>query len=253
MTVLLTVSDVGLDGAAATDSLAGGGTGVDLGSVVNSQYAPIGAGGPANNSGRQDVWIFHDAADDPITDVKTFIQQYGVGTGFTYGGADSAANDIGTMLQLGFDSDLTAGSKNNGNDTSGGLWIDHKSINAEAGNVTNQFDFNTNGVGGSGDGTIEVYGRGGVAGDGTDGAGSSLINSVVSNSEAMVIDTDQGQGGDGTNGYIPSAPVDGQLGKDGDTVLGDNMHIGLRVQLPGTFTNGGIVQWEWVVAYSFTS
>jgi len=248
MTVLLTVSDLGLDGAAASDSLAGGGTGIDLGSVINGSYAPIGGGGPADNSGRQDVWVRHDATIDPITDVKTFLQTFGVGTGFTYGGADTAANDITTMLTtLG---NVSGTSKNNADDLSGGLWIDHKSINAEVGNQANQFDFATNGVGEGGDDTVEIYGR---AGGAATGQGSSLANGIITASEAMVIDSDQAQGGDVTNGYIPTAPVDGQIGKDGDTALGDNMHIGLRSQLLGSFANGGIVQWEWVIAFSYTA
>jgi len=248
LTVLLTVSDVGLDGVAASDTLAGGGTGVDLGSVVNGSYAPIGGGGPADNSGRQDIWIRHDATIDPITDVKTFLQQYGVGTGFTYGGADTAANDIATVLTtLG---NASGSSKNNADDLSGGLWVDHKSINAEVVNQANQFDFATNGVGQGGDDTVEIYGR---AGGAASGQGSSLATGIAMASEAMVIDADQAQGGDAANGYIPTAPVDSQIGKNGDTALGDNAHVGLRAQLLGAFTNGGIVQWEWVIAYSFTA
>lgn len=247
MAVLLTVSDVALDGAAASDALAGGGTGVDLGSVVNGQYSPIGGGGPADNSGRQDIWVRHDATIDPITDVKTFIQEYGVGTGFSYGGADTAANDLATILTtLG---NASGTSKNNGDGLSGGLWIDHKSINGEPGNLANQFDFATNGVGQGGDDTVEIYGRAG----GAAGQGSSLANAITVASEAMVIDSDQAQGGDATNGYIPTAPVDGQIGKDGDTALGDNMHVGLRFQLLDSFSDGGILQWEWVIAYSFTA
>jgi len=244
MAVLLTVSDVALDGAAASDSLAGGGTGVDLGSVVNGSYAPIGGGGPADNSGRQDIWIRHDATIDPITDVKTFIQTFGVGTGFTYGGADSAANDIVTMLDtLG---DNSGESKNNADDLSGGLWID---MDTDVTTI-NQFDFATNGIPKAGNDTVEIYGRGGGT---TNGAGSDLANAIDMAADAMVIDSDQSQGGDGTNGYIPTAPELGKIGKDGDTALGDNAHIGLRIQLLGSFTNGGIVQWEWVAAYSFTA
>ena len=40
MAVLLTISET-LSGSEVADSLSGGGTGVDLGQVVNGQYSPI--------------------------------------------------------------------------------------------------------------------------------------------------------------------------------------------------------------------
>jgi hypothetical protein len=83
MAVLLTISET-LDGAAVADALAGGGTGVDFGSVVDDQFAPL--IDKTLNTGAKTLYISHDATIDPITDVKTFIQEYGVGTGFTYSG-----------------------------------------------------------------------------------------------------------------------------------------------------------------------
>jgi len=92
MAVLLTVSET-LNGTAFNDDLEGpDGIGIDLGSCINGQYAPI-ISQPAN-TGHKNVFIRHDAVVDPITDVKTFLQQFGVGTGFTYGGANSAATDL---------------------------------------------------------------------------------------------------------------------------------------------------------------
>jgi len=243
VTVLLTIAET-IDGSALADGLAGGGTGVDLGSVVNGSYAPIGGGGPGDNSGAQQIFIAHDATIDPITDVKTFIQTFGAGTGFTYGGADSAANDIVTMLDTLGDNSGT--SKNNANDLSAGLWVDMNSDVTQ----TNQFDFATNGVGQGGDNSVEIYGR---SGGSSGGQGSDLATGIVMAASAMVIDSDQAAGGDAANGYNGSAPVAGQIGVDGDGALGDNAHCRLRVQLLGSFTNGGIVQWEWVTAYSFTA
>lgn len=243
MSVLLTISET-LDGAAVADSLAGGGSGVDMGSVVNGSYAPIGVGGPADNSGAKDLFIRHDATIDPITDVKTFIQEYGVGTGFTYGGANTAGSDITKMLDtLG---DASGTSKNNADGLSGGLWIDMNAVVAQV----NQFDFATNGIGQGGDNSVEIYGRNGGS---TGGSGSSLADAILMASSAMVIDSDQSAGGDGSNGYIPTAPVAGQIGKNGDTALGDNAHFRLRMHLLASFVDGGIIQHEMVVAYSFTA
>ena len=97
MSVSLTVSET-ISGSAVADSLAGGGTGVDLGSVVNNSYGPITL--KADNTGRQNLFVRHDAVTDPITDVKTFMQQFGTGTGFTYGGASTAALDYTSLKSL---------------------------------------------------------------------------------------------------------------------------------------------------------
>jgi len=243
MTVLLTLSEF-IDGAGVSDSLAGGGTGIDLGSVVNGSYTPIGGGGPVDNSGAQQVFIRHNALTDLITDVQTLIQEYGVGTGFTFGGQDTAANDIATMLDTLGDNSGT--SKNNGDDLSAGLWID---MNSDVTQV-NQFDFAVNGIGQGGDDSVQIYGRGGGA---TNGAGSDLTNAITLDSAAMVIDSDQGAGGDATNGFNASAPVAGQIGKNEDGVLGDNGHLRLRAHLPSSFTASGLVQFEFITAYSFTA
>lgn len=240
MSVTLTISK-SLDGAAVSDALAGGGTnGVDLGSVVNNQYAPI--TDKSLNTGKQSLFIRHDAAVDPITDVKTFVQEYGTGTGFSYGGANSPALDFTALRTL---ANGSGDSKNNNDGLSGGLWADQDADVAS----TNQFDFATNGRDSSssaGNGTVIKYGD-----QNTDGI--DLTSAFQLDSDAMVIDSDQGQGGDGTNGYIPTAPVDGQIGKDADTALGDNGHTKLRIYVPDAYTDGGILQWEWVIAYSFTA
>jgi len=233
MAVALTVSET-LDGAAVSDSLAGGGTGVDLGSVVTSSFAPL-VDKPTND-GRQNIFIRHNGTEK-ITSVKTFMQTFGTGTGFTYGGADSAANDFTTMKNL---ANASGSSKNNNDGLSGGLWID---MDTDV-TTTNQFDFATNGPA-SGTDTVRIYGDGL-----TDGVDVASAFTMVD--DAMVIDSDQSNGGDGTNGFIPNGPVDGEIGDNGDTTLGDNAHVGLRIFVRSDTTNGGIVQWEWVIAYSFT-
>ena len=241
MAVVLTVSET-LDGAGVSDALAGGGTnGVDLGSCVNNSFAPL-VDKPTND-GKQSLFVRHDATIDPVTSFKQFFQEYGVGTGFGYGGADTAANDIATLISLG---NTSGNSKNNGDGLSGGFWVDqnHKV------SVTNQFDYAVNGVssGGSegGDDTVRKFG------DNTTDM-IDLASSVNAAAAAAVIDSDQGGGGDATNGYTPTAPVEGELGINNDTAKGDNYHFRYRIFLPNSYTDGGIVQWELVYAYSFTA
>jgi hypothetical protein len=241
MAVVLTVSDT-LDGAQVSDGLAGAGSdGVDLGSVVNNNFAPIVDKG--TNDGKRSLFTRHDATIDPVTDFKQYFQEYGTGTGNTYGGASTAALDIASLISL---ANASGDSKNNGDGNSGGFWCDqnHKVT------TTNQFDFGTNGIhsGGSngGDDTVRKFGD-----NNTDMIDLASAENVVA--AAAVIDSDQALGGDATNGYTPTAPVLGQLGKDADTALGDNYHIRYRIYLPNSYTDGGIVQWEIVYAYSFTA
>jgi hypothetical protein len=229
MAVTLTVSET-MDGAAVADALAGGGSGVDLGSVVNNAFAPI--TDKTANTGSQKLYISHDATIDPITQVGTFLESY-VATGFTYGGANSAALDLTSLTNLG---NASGSSKNNSNGLSGGLWID---MDADA-SVTNQFDqagFPS---------LVKIYGD-----NGTDGL--SLVTAFTMKANALLIDTDQGAGNDGEGNFLPTAPVDGQIGKDGDTALGDNAKVKLRIYLPLTHPDGGIHQWSWTIKYSFTA
>jgi hypothetical protein len=248
MAVVLTISET-LDGAQVADALATPGpanTGVDFGSVTNGAYAPITV--KADNTGRKDLFIRHNAVVDPITSVKTFIQTYGTGTGFGYAGADSAANDFNNKLKaLG---NTSGSSKNNADGNSGGLWLDMNAILLDTTGST-QFDFDTNGydsVGLSqgGDDTVRIYGDNLVD-------GISLASAFNMHTKAMVIDSDQSLGGSGVNGYVPTAPVTGQIGKNGDTAKGDNAHVKLRIYVRNDTVDGGIVQWEWVCSYSYTA
>lgn len=248
MSVVLTISET-LDGAAVADALATPGpvnTGVDFGSVVNGSYAPVTV--QANNTGRKNLFIRHNAVNDPVTAMKTFVQQYGTGTGYGYAGADSAANDFNNKIKaLG---NASGGSKNNADGNSGGLWIDMNAILTDVAAGT-QFDWNTNGidsVGGTngGDDTVRIYGDNLVD-------GISLASAFDMHAKAMVIDSDQSAGGDGVNGWVPTGPATGILGKNGDTVRGDNAHTKLRIYVRSDTIDGGIVQWEFVVGYSYTS
>jgi len=243
MTVSLTVSNT-LDGATVSDALAGGGTGVDLGSVTNGSYSDVGIG---TNVGQRDLYVYHDAVADPITDTKTFIQQYltDLIAPHTYGGpgTSSPTLDFGRIRTMGDDS---LNSKDNADGASEGLWIDMDSDVAEV----NQFDYATNGF----DGNAEALGNLSVAKYGDDGEvhGIGLANAIVIKAAAMVYDS----GGE----TQPSAPADGVIGlvaggDVGETAAeaGDNAHIKLRMYLKTSFATGGIHQFEYVLAYSFTA
>lgn len=230
MAVLLTVSET-IAGAAFSDALEGGGTGIDLGSVINGQYAPIIS--QAGNTGQQDVFIRHDATIDPITDVKTFLQQFGVGTGFTYGGANSAAADFTKVLNMGNADTMGAGVANNSDGLGNGLHIDMDWDVSTA----NQFL-------GSRVGTfVRIYGDNGGA---ASGDGRNLATAFAMKADAMA------RNNAGTP-VAPSAAVDGQIGKSGDTTLGDVAFPKMRFFLRTDEVDGGVLQWEWVIAYSFTA
>jgi hypothetical protein len=144
------------------------------------------------------------------------MQTYGVGTGFTYGGADSAANDFVSMKNL---ANASGSSKNNANGLSGGLWID---MDWDA-STTNQFDQATFPT------VVKIYGDGL-----TDGI--SLASAFTLNSAAMVYNNPPET--------AASSPVSGQIGKAADTVLGDAAHVKLRIYVPLAYSTGGIFQWD---------
>jgi len=235
MAISLTISET-IDGVQIADALSGAGTGTDLGQVTNGSFSPI-TPPAANNQGRQDWFIRHDAIVDQITDAKIFMQEYGIGTGFTYGGPGtrSAAADNTTLRNL---ANSSGGNKTNSDDLSGGLWMEQEVITMLP--ETNQFDQAGRPA------FVKIFGDGLT--DGVD-----LASAFVFSSGAMVIDATTGNGGDASVGFIPTAPVAGEIGINGDTALGDNAHIALRIYTPASFTDGGIFQVELVVAYTFTA
>lgn len=222
MAVALTISE-SLNGSAVADSLAGGGSGVDFLSVTNGQYGPL--TDQTLNTGAKTLYIRHDAVTNPITDVKTYIADYNLSTGFTYGGAKSSATDFSELVAEG---NTSGSSKNNADGLSSGLWID---MDADA-STTNQFDQ------ASFPSLVKIYGD-----NGTDGI--DLASGFTLAADAMVIDS----GGE----TLASSPVAGQIGKAADAVLGDNGKVKLRIYLRDAFPDGGIVQWGWIVAYAATS
>jgi hypothetical protein len=222
MAVNLTVSKVLNPPAQVSDSLAGGGTGLDLGQVVNGQYTPI--INQSANTGYQDVFISHDATVDQITDVGTYVAEFSQ----TYGGADTAANDIATLISKGqSDNEATA---NNSDGFASGLRIEHGGIDIS-------------GLGASAflpsRAQVNIYGNSGT--DGIDLASKfdMHVDAMVYNNAGSEVDA--------------TTPVTGEIGKTGDTVLGDQAHVGLRFYLEDAAPDGGIIQWDWVIAYSFTA
>lgn len=208
-----------LGGAAVADALAGGGNGVDLGSVVNGEYTPIIL--QSANTGSQALYISHDATVDPITDVGTFIAVYSQ----AYGGADSAANDYTTLKAKGVASSNAA----NNDGTGSGLRVEHDADLAAALGLS------------AFDGTraqVDIYGA--------SAAGVSVATAFTIHQDAMVLDN-AGSPVDAVT------PVAGQIGKSTDATLGDNAFVKLRFYLETAAPDGGIIMWDWVVKYSFTA
>jgi hypothetical protein len=237
----LTISET-LDGVQISDALSSGGTGTNLNQVTNSSFSPL--INKTNNQGRADWFIRHNATVDPITDCKIHLQAYGTGTGFSYGGpaARSAAADYTAILAEGTASGT---SKNNTDGFSSGLWIEMNVLQMIS--ETNQFDVATRGGGALAPAADEV-----VIFENT--VGNDLANAVtISKAAAVINDAGLGNGGTGAAGYIPNAPVDGQLGINGDTALGDNYHLAWRIYLRSSFSSGGVYQIEAVVVYTFTA
>lgn len=221
MSVILTVSET-LDGAEVSDSLLGGGTGVDLGQVTNNSYAPLISKG--SNTGKQDLYVAHDGTNE-VTDVKVYCADYELATGETYGGARTSAEDYTAVKALGA---ASGSSKNNSDGLSGGLWLD---MDADA-STTNQFDqanFPT---------LVKIFGD-----NGTDGI--DLASAFTLAADAMVYDN--------TGETLASAGEAGKIGPAGNTVLGDSAHLKTRIYIPDAYAEGGYMQAALVFLYTFTS
>ncbi len=221
MTVSITVSET-IDGVELADALVGDvlAVGLDLGSVQNNSYAPL--IDKSLNTGAADLYVYHDATIDPITNCKWYLQAYNTTLAWTYGGARTPALDIAALKSLG---DSSGTSKNNADGLSGGLWIDQK---ADATTVQ-QFD--------AGVSEVSIF---------TTALGFSLATAIGVVKESMVYDNL------GTE-TLATTPVDGSIGKALDTVLGTNSHCKERIYIPSAYAEGGYYQAEQVLAYSFTA
>lgn len=222
MTVNLTVSKILNPPTQVSDSLAGGGTGLDLGQVVNGQYTPIIL--QSANTGYQDVYMSHDAVVDQITDVKTFIAQFSQ----TYGGADTPANDIATMIAKGqADNEATA---NNNDGLASGFRIEHAGQSIASLGASAFLPSRAQ---------VNIYGNNGTDGIDLASAFDMHVDAMLYNNAGTPVDA--------------TTPVTGEIGIAGDTVLGDTAHVGVRYYLETAAPNGGIIQWDWTIGYAFTA
>ena len=220
MAVSLIISE-SFQGAAYADSLTGGGTGIDMGSVTNNAFAPL--VDKTLNQGAQEIYIAHDGVEE-ITDVKLFISNYD-DTGFTYGGAVSAAADIAQVITYG---QASGSSKNNGDGLSSGVWMDMR-FNS---NDTTRFDQATF------PSDVKIFGD-----NGTDGI--SLSSAYVLGTGAMVKDAPGEAAAD--------TPIAGVIGPVGDATLGEAGHLQTRIYWPNAATIGGVFQIALNTAYAFTA
>jgi hypothetical protein len=190
--------------------------------VINSQYVPIINQGA--NTGLQDIYMTHDAVVDPIDDYKTFVTQFSG----TYGGADSAVNDIATLINKGqTDNELTA---NNSDGLSSGFRIEHAGIDIASLGASAFLPSRAQ---------VNIYGNNGTDGIDLASAFDLHVDAMIYNNASVETDA--------------TAPQTGKIGVTGDTVLGDNAHVGVRFYLEDSAPDGGILQWDWVHAYSFTA
>jgi len=225
MAVNLTISKT-LSGTQIADTLAGGSSGLDLGSVNNNEYAPIIS--KSANTGEQKIYVRHNATIDPITNVKTFISQYSG----TYGGAATAAADYATVKNKG---QASGNSANNADGLSSGFRIE---MAADLSDTLGANKFLGTRA------QVKIYGD-----NGTDGI--DLASAFSLHTDAMIYDAAT-HGTAGTP-VVATAPVTGKIGKDGDAVLGDHALVRVRFYLENAAPDGGILQYDWVWSYSFTA
>lgn len=244
MAVSLTISKM-ISGAAAADTLAGGGTGLDLGNVTNAQYAPIIS--QSANTGHQDLFVRSNSSVDPVTNVKMYLSDY-ADTGFTWGGGNvSSASDLATILALGA---ATGSSKNNNDGLSGGVWIEQDWLASTA----NQFDLTTR------PSRVLVFGKNGTSGVTTGGVTSPDNSGKNGSSQSLAFDVcaDANSYWNGSSEVDATAPVNGQLAGTGQLVatqssLGNRLHFKKRVYIPSNFAEGGIFQYTQAFQFSFTA
>lgn len=231
MAVTLTISE-SIGGAEVSDSLAGGGTGVDLGQVVNGLYSPI---IDANtNTGAQVLYLRHNAVIDPITDLSIYMDSY-ARTGFTYGGASTAASDYSALKTEGDLSDVSLAAKNNSNGLASGLWMEMQYDVS----TTNQFDIYSTRAGSElGSKFVKIFGKS------NEGIDESTSYGVIK--EACLF-------ANGVNEDAPVSPVDGKIGISGDSTLGDYAKLRFRIYLREAFVDGGVFQAALVARFSYTA
>lgn len=223
MSVLLTVSET-ISGSEAADSLSGGSTGMDLGQVTNGSYSPVTS--QSANTGAMQVYISHNATIDPVTNVVFYVDTYSG----TYGGAVSAAADYTTLKAYGASD--TGATKNNVDGLSQGLHID---MDWQV-STSNMFSYSRESTG-----NMRIFGKTYTSLDGTTQA------------TGFALHVDALSYYNGSTEVDATTPVTSKIGKSTDTVLGNRAHFFKRFYLNTAATNGGILQYDFVVAYSYTA
>lgn len=246
MAVTLTLSRT-KGGSNVSDTLAGGGSGIDFGNVVNGSYSGV---TDKNNNLHSDAialfYLKHDATIDPITEVMFYIAQFHL----TYGGATTAGNDFNGANHGMVGEGLASGtSKNNADGLSSGLWMDFQWDVS----TTNQFDYATR------VNNVRIFGKplsgvtGALATTDSDGVdqngqdGTSLLEAFLLPPDALLYSADDIAEVDAT------APVKGRIGKNNDAALGDYAKFRARVYLRDSYPDGGILQFSQTISYRFTA
>jgi hypothetical protein len=213
MSVALLISETA-GGGAASDSLAGGGTGIDFGVVSNGGFTP-----------RQDIYISSNAVDNPITDLKFYIAPY---TSAPYGGARTAAADFQRIADYGA---ANAGATaDNSDGLSSGI---HMDMSWDASGNFQPTRAAT--------GQLVVFGK---TVNGKNGL--SLATAFDCHVDAMSYF-------DGTTEVDATGPVQGEIGVETDAVRGNRAHIKISFYLPSNATEGGTAQIEFVIGFAYTS
>jgi hypothetical protein len=221
MTVTLTGSKT-IGGSSAADALAGGGSGIAFGFVQAGSYAPV--TDQDANTGWQDFYLRHDAADDKITDVKHQLRAFSQ----TYGGAATSAANYSSLVNKGKNSST---SPNNADGLGAGLRVEQDADVADALGA-DVFDATRD--------AVKIYGK--------DNLGITAATAFDLHEDALVWNN-AGTPVDATS------PVAGEIGKAGDTVLGDTARLRFRFYLEAgaLAPDNGTVQCDLVVSFSFTS
>jgi uncharacterized protein GlcG (DUF336 family) len=216
----LTVSTT-LGGSGVNDTLIGGGSGVDLGFILEGKYVPIIL--QSANSGYKSLYIRHDGTL-PITSVKTFIAEYSQ----PYGGQATASLDFASLKAKGL---ASGNSSNNSDGLSSGLRIEQDA------DILGALGFSA--FEGSRS-QVKIYGRdygSGPQGIDLDTAFPLHVDCMLLNQSGTPVDA--------------STPIAGQIGASGDAVLGDTAFIKMRLYLESNPPASGVFQYDWVITYIF--
>lgn len=222
MAVSLTISKIQNPPTQVSDALAGGGSGLDYGQVVNGSFSPVIS--QPSNTGYQPLFLSHNAVIDPIVEVKSYISAYTQ----AYGGAKTALLDIAELISKGQnDSEATA---NNNDGLSGGLRIEHAGQNIASLGASAFLPSRAQ---------VKIYGNNGTDGIDLPSAFDLHVDACGHNNAGVWTDA--------------SSPVAGKIGKSSDTVLGNMAWIGMRFYLEDAAADGGIMQWDHVWSFAYTA